>query len=509
MSKKQREKGIILSYITMGVNFAIGILFTPFITDALGKSEFGLYSLASSIIAYLSMLDLGFGNSMIRFNARARAKGDDEEEHTINGMFLVMFCVISVIALIVGLILYRNIGPFFTKFTEEEIEKAKIIFLILLANTCISFPFTVVSAILSTYERFAYLKLFNLITNVVKYGLEVAVMLLGFKSIGVAAAAVIVSVVSKIFPIIHVKRRMDVHFSFRHFDTELFKEIIAYSGFIFINLIVDRLYSDTDKIILGKFVSTAAVAVYGVAANLGKDFAQFSTSISGVFLPNITRLITKETGMDKISEIFVRIGRIQFIILSFIFSGFVIFGKDFVHLWVGDEYAEAYYIAVIRMAPAVISLSQNIGITVLQAMNKHRIRSVMYLVIGIINVAISIPLAIRWGGTGAAVGTLIGNLIGQFAFMNWYYHRKIGLDIPAYWKQVVLRAGSVIACYGVLGYFAKSFITCSGWPQLIAAITVFTLLFAPVLWFCVLNKEEKTALKTKLEPVYKKIIKKG
>ena len=503
MSKSQREKGILLSYITMGVNFLIGILFTPFITNTLGTSEYGLYSLASSIIAYLSMLDLGFGNSMIRFNARARAKNDQDEEHTINGMFLVMFSIISVIALIVGLILYFNIGSFFDKFTDDEIEKAKVIFLILLVNTCISFPFTVISAILSTYEQFAYLKLYNLITSLVKYGLEIVVMLMGFKSIGVAAAAVIVSVSSKIFPIIHVKRRMRVRFSFKHFDKALFKEIIVYSGFIFINIIVDRLYADTDKIILGKFVGSAAVAVYGVASNLGKDFMQFSTSISGVFLPNITKLITKDVGMKEISKIFVRIGRIQFIILSFIFSGFLIYGKYFIRLWVGEEYAEAYYIAVITMAPSVISLSQNIGVTVLQAMNRHRIRSVMYLVIGLVNVLISIPLAIKWGGTGAAIGTVIGNLMGQLIFMNWYYHRKIGLDIPGYWRKVVLRIGSVTAVYCVVGFLLNQHFSYNGWLELLLGIGIYTLIYIPLLWFAILNREEKKTLIDKIHTIKK------
>ena len=504
MSKKQREKGVILSYITIGVNFVIGILFTPFITKSLGQSEYGLYSLASSIIAYLTILDLGLGSSMIRFSSRAKAMDDKDGEARINGMFLVMYGVISFIALIIGLILYHNIEPFFTKFNDEEIQKAKIIFLILLANSCVSLPFTVISAILSSYEQFAYLKSYQLITNVVKYSLEAAVLAMGFKSIGVATAAVVVSIGSKIFPIAHIIR-MKVKFSFKSFDKALFKEIITYSSFIFINLVVDTIYSDTDKIILGKFVGATSVAVYGIASNICKDFSQFSTSINSVFLPNITKLITKDKDMSNVSAIFIRIGRIQFIILALVFSGFLIFGKDFIHYWVGDDYAEAYYISLIRMAPAMFTLSQNIGVTVLQAMNKHKIRSLMYLVISIINVIISIPLAIKWGGIGAAIGTLIGNILGQLLFMNWYYYKKIGLDIPGYWKNTVLKIGSVAAIYCAISYFIYHFVTCSNIFVLLCGIAIYSIGFILLLWFVILNDEEKGELKKKSDGILKKL----
>ena len=508
MSKSQREKGIILSYVTMAVNFVLGIVFTPFITRMLGTSEYGLYNLASSIIAYLTMLDLGFGNSMIRFSSRYKALGDKDGESRLNGLFLIFFSVISVIAFIFGLGIYFNIESFFTSFTAAETERAKLIFIILLINVCTSFPFTVVSAILSTNERFYYLKLYNLITSLVKYGLEAIVLYMGFKSVAIAVVAAVVSIVAKIFPILYCRKNLDVHFKFTDLDKKLLKEVITYSSFIFINILVDQIYANTDKIILGKVAGTAAVAIYGIAANLDKDFNQFSTSISGVFLPNITKLITKKVPMQQISDIFIRIGRIQFIILTFILGGFVIFGKQFIHFWVGDDYAQAYYITLILMAPKIVSLSQNIGVSILQAKNKHRVRSVVYLFISVLNVAISIPLAIKWGGIGAAVGTLIGNLIGQISFMNWYYHKKIGIDIPRYWKDVFLRIGSVVAIYSVAGWFVMSFINTSSLFTLLVAIAIYSVIFVGVAWFLIFNKEEKKLITDKTNAIKTKFIRK-
>lgn len=60
------KAGAILNYIAICLNMVVGLIYTPFMLRMLGQSEYGLYSLASSVIAYLAVLDLGFGNAIIR-----------------------------------------------------------------------------------------------------------------------------------------------------------------------------------------------------------------------------------------------------------------------------------------------------------------------------------------------------------------------------------------------------------------------------------------------------------
>ncbi|MBQ6021127.1 MAG: polysaccharide biosynthesis C-terminal domain-containing protein [Clostridia bacterium] len=509
MSKSQREKGILLSYVTMAVNFVIGIVFTPFVLAKLGSAENGVYAAASSIIGIITLLDMGLGNSLTRFSSRIRTLGDVEGEKKLNGLFLLMFSVISVISVFVGAVIYFSMPPFLKEFTTEQKMLTQKVFLIMLVNISISFPFTAVTAILSSYERFAFLRTYALVRDVIVYGSQAVVLLCGGRSVGMAVAATVVHVLVKIVPTVYLVKKMKVGFRFRGLEFGMAKEIFSYSSFILINLLVDRLYADTDKLILSGLKIPNIVGVYNSGAHLNKDFNLFSTSISGVFLPNITKLITQKTPMEKISDIFIRIGRIQFIILSFIFSGFLIFGQRFVYFWLNvpkhPEYAEVYYIALILMAPGLVSLSQNIGVSVLQAMNKHRIRSVMYLLIAILNVVISIPLAKRWGGTGSAIGTVIGNLLGQILFMNWYYWKKIGLDIPRFWKNVVLRIGVVMAAYTALGYFVNGLLPEPSLIMLLVRIAVYSVLFVPVLWFLIANKEEKTMIREKITGIKRRL----
>ena len=124
---KERKNGAILSYISIATNMIVQLLYTPVLIRMLGQSEYGLYSLTSSIISYLTVLDLGFGNAIIVYTAKYRAKKEYEEEKKMHGMFFLIFCIMGLIATILGLIIFFNITTLFGRtMTKLELDKMKI-----------------------------------------------------------------------------------------------------------------------------------------------------------------------------------------------------------------------------------------------------------------------------------------------------------------------------------------------------------------------------------------------
>ena len=101
----------------------------------MGQSEYGLYSLVTSIIAYFSVLDMGFGNAMIRFVSKSKAKKEREKEAKINGMFLFLYLIMGLISLILGIVVFNNSSTIFSaSLSKTELEKAKILLIILLRS---------------------------------------------------------------------------------------------------------------------------------------------------------------------------------------------------------------------------------------------------------------------------------------------------------------------------------------------------------------------------------------
>ena len=109
------KAGAILGYATIAVNNVVGLLYTPFMLRMLGQTEFGLYSLVASVVGYLTILDLGFGNAIIRYCAKFRAENKLEEQYELFGMFFKLYCLIGLVALVGGIALYLNVDALFDK----------------------------------------------------------------------------------------------------------------------------------------------------------------------------------------------------------------------------------------------------------------------------------------------------------------------------------------------------------------------------------------------------------
>lgn len=220
-------------------------------------------------------------------------------------------------------------------------------------------------------------------------------------------------------------------------DKPLLIEMIGFSFYVFLSMIIDQIYWKTDQIILGIISGTSAVAVYSIAAQLDSYYIAFSSNISGVFLPRISAISAKTEDMSEINDIFKKVGRIQFAIMSLILSGFILYGKDFIVFWAGEDYISAYFMALIVMIPLLIPLIENTGIVILQAKNKHAFRAKIYLFIAILKIIVSVPLAKAYNGIGCAIATSFSLIIGSVIIINVYYQKEIGIDILNFAKEIL------------------------------------------------------------------------
>lgn len=489
----QRKIGVIFSYLTLAFNIIIGLIYTPFMILKLGDGQYGIFALANSLISFVTLLDLGFGQTLVRYISRTRVTGDKKEEHRLNGFFLKLYLIISVIALIIGIgivILYPQLAT--KTFTGEEIRLFRIVFLILLINVSISFPMSVFSATLNAYEKFFVLKLANFVMNVFKYLVLFLLLVFGYKLVAIAVVILISSLIMQCIYGVYSVRKIGIKFDFSKMETSLTREILHFSFFIFLNLIIDFLYSNTDKLILGAVVGTVSVSVYSIGIYFSQYFTELSCAMSGVFLPKIMELYQKDD-RKGISDLFNKVGRLQMALLFLVLGGYVCLGREFINLWVGSTYKDSYLIGIIIMLPSIVPLTQNIGITIIRAMNIHKYRSYMYIVIAIINVAISIPLAMKYGGIGSAIGTSIATFLGQIFFMNWFYARKVQVDIREYWNNFVrFCLMTVFVMAVVLGI--KILIPVNSWSLFLLMIFLFSFIYVVIYWLMVANKYEKELL---------------
>lgn len=491
----KRKLGVILSLFYTIAGIAAGFLFTPICTRMLGQGEYGVYSLVFSMVSYLGIFDLGFGAALIRYASQLRAEGKDPKN--LYGLFLSLFAFLGIAVLAVGGVMYVNAGRFFgTGLTASEVDLLKSMFLLLLVNTALSFPTNVFSSIVQIHEEFVFFRLIAIANTILTPLVGTAFLLLGHGALRLIQVNVFFSVVGYAATVLFCFRRLHVRFGFARFPKAFYREIIVYCFYIFVDMLVSQIYDSTDQLILARFCSASAVAVYSIGVKFELYYQYLSASIANIYLPHISGLATQKNGLQEMNAILLRVGRLQFLMLSFVLCGFIVYGQEFMVLWAGEDYRDGYWIALLIMVPTLFTQAQTIGLAILKALNKHKVRSIMLFVIALFNIAISIPLSIRFEGIGAAMGTAIGYAIGQIGFMNWYYYKKIGLDIPACWKMY---ASILLRYVPVLTIFAlTNLLHGDGWGMLIAKIALGVVLVIPYYLACVLNAEERKMILGKI-----------
>ena len=281
------------------------------------------------------------------------------------------------------------------------------------------------------------------------------------------------------------------------------KEIGFYSLWIFIAAIVDRIDLSTGQFVLGAVSGTAEVAVFAVVITLRGMYTQFSTAVSSVFLPKMTTMVAESKSDSELSDVFLRTSRIQYIILSFILTGYVIFGLEFMTLWVGKEYIISYYIGLLLFIPDTIPLCQNIGIAIMQARNQMRFRAVSYLIIAIFSLLLQILLGKMYGSLGCAIAMACATTTGRIFVMNTYYYRIQKIDIPAFWREISkMSIVPALFCLILLS-FRGFYPLANSWSMLLIEMIVFSLLYIVLVYKYQFNEGERILIKNVVENIKK------
>lgn len=500
----QRKAGVLLSYAGELVKILVSLVYTPIMLRLLGQSEYGLYQLVYSVVSYLSLLSLGFGSSYLRFYSRYKAQNDEAGVAKLNGMFMIIFCSISVICILCGSVMIGNIRVIFgTGLTDAEYETARILMGMLIINLAMTFPNSVFNCSITAHEKFLFQKLLILLQNVFSPFLTLPLLIMGYGSIGMVSVTTFLTFVLLLSNMFFCFNKLHIRFMFREIQISLLKEMWVFTFFIFLNQIIDQVNWSVDKFLLGRFAGTTAVAVYGVGGQINTLYLQFSTSISNVFVPKVNKIVAESNDNEQLTKLFTKVGRIQFLVLGLVLSGFIFFGDPFIKMWAGKQYSASYAVAILLIAPVTVPLIQNLGIEIQRAKNMHKARSVVYLFIAIANVFISIPLIKLIGSAGAALGTAISLIAGNIIFMNWYYHVRIGMNMIYFWKEIAKFIPALIAPCAV-GIVIMNFVNITGLVKLGVFAVVYTAVYGLSMYFLGMNEEEKQLVMGPIKKILRK-----
>ncbi|MBR2923705.1 MAG: oligosaccharide flippase family protein [Clostridia bacterium] len=490
----QRKSGAILSYIHLFLNAVISLIYVPILLRTLGNSEYGVYQLIASIVSYLSVLKSTLSATTMRFYTISLAEKDAIKSNQVLFTSKRIYQVITGLMLVLGAVLFGLITPFYrSSMNTVELLHAQQVFVVLLIQLCFEVNGCLYIAIIHSHERFVFVKLLNILTAILN---PIALLLLITKypyALTVAIVNLSMTILLYVLEKGYSQKTLGIKIQKSPFEREMLSQMVAFSGGLILAVIADQLFWKVDQIILTKFHGAAVVAVYSVAATIYMNFITLSSAVNNVFMPKITELVVRDDN-NEINQLFLRIARYQYLLLFLILSGFILFGKEFVTVWVGSEYSEIFWIVLLVIIPMTPDLCEGIGLSILQARNTYTRRAYLHVGVVFTNIILTIILAKFFSGVGAAVATGLSILFGNLIALNVYYAKVERLPIGSMFVMF-LKNSRIFLVLGPVGLMVNWLLPTDSVVFLILKIAFYTVCYVGAVYLWLLTAEEKQQVK--------------
>ena len=477
----KRRSGAVASYAYTICQMVVGLVYVPLLLVGIGRSEYGLYQMIGSIIAYIAIVNTTLGAGVTRFYCKYLAEGD--EDGMANTLATATKAVrwISLAAIGVGIVCMGLVRLVYAgSLTAWELDESCLLLAVLVANLIVTMSNTISASVITAHEEFVFLKLTQLAVIVAQPIVVVLVIRWFPNALAVCVVQLVLNFALRMVQHTFARKRLGMDTRLRSVDEELQRNLLRFSGGIIMGVVADEIFWRTDQLILGYYYGTATVAVYAVGAQVCMTYMPLGQAVASVFMPKVSRIVEQPDYLHELSLLFAKVARLSAYPLLLVLTGFIVFGQDFIRLWAGEGFGDAYWVAVIIMVPFTVDIMQSIGIVILQVLDKYAFRGKMYLVAAIVNVGITIVLARLYGSIGAAAATGITLVVVSDVLVNVYYARSVHLDMRYFWKRLARLIAPVVplCAVGLVAWGAFASAVTVGWLELVAGIFVYTLVFA-------------------------------
>lgn len=493
--KKMKDRhqialGSIIAYINIALNMVISVFLTPFLISGLGSSEYGVYKIIQSFSAQLSIMSFGISTLVARNVVFYNTRGEKEEKENFLFMANLIALVLAILVGVVGSLLYLAIDPLYAEqFTTEEMALAKQLFILFVVNVAVSILCDSFTGLMKAHEKFVISNFISTARLVLRLVSIILLINLGQGAMSIVLTDLTITGGILLLSIFYGWFVLKDRPKFHRFDGKMFRECLTFSSAILLQAIVTQANSNVDNIVLGSMKGTEVVTLYSCALSLYVSFSSLVTVFASMFGPRATRLVAEGADGTTLTDFTVKPARVQLMLAMLGISGFVLLGREFVYLWLGEGFEDVYPLTLILIIPLVIPLIESVTNTILDAKMKRIARSLILLIMCAFNIGITILLVSLIGYIGAAVGTALSLIIGDGLIMNIYLHKKIGLNIPRMFLEIfrgVLPASLLVMLVCIPLYFLPW-----GWLWFALKAFIIVAVYFVVMYFLGMNRREK------------------
>lgn len=443
----------IISYFSLIVSLISTILFTPFLLNKVGD-DYGVFSLAESIVAWLTMISTAISSSYVRFATKESSSNGQDAKKTTTA-FAILMSLVSLLSLVIGIViwlLFKNGIIHNSSLTPSEYNLFNKLLIISIVQCSVEIIYSFFSSFVLYNKKFVPLRLAVLLSAILYPIISSLVLIFSPNMLYVVLILYATRDIFQIVVVIYAFTKLRLKISKVSFTDlrSIFSSIAIFSFFILINTVIDTINSTIDKILLGFIIGSNVVTIYQLGMSFRIYLTSLSLALSNNYVPTINDCAVRGD-IDGVNSHFLKVGTFQSILIWLIAGGFAVCGKEFVLLWVGEEKIEVYFIALALIIDESFPLCENISIEYQRATNKHKIRAITYLCCVILNIVVTYCL-LKYAKKvnpflSCLIGTITSDIIGRWIIINIYNQRVLRLKVTRLLASYLIIGGfTILAC---------------------------------------------------------------
>lgn len=435
LEKLEIIKNVGSSWFALAVNIVVGVFISPFILHRLGDTAFGLWVLIFSLTGYYGIFDFGIRSSIVRYVSKYTATRDIQEVSGLINTAMFTYSGVGILSLLITLAGSLYIDRLF-KIPANFHSTAAWLLLIVGTSVAVGFPLGVFGGMLEGLQKFYIINWTNIVfSGLVRAGLIVFFLSRGYGLLTVAIITVGLPIVSSLVRAAVALRSLPIKLRWKYVDRNSFRHMANYSGVTFMVIIAARLRLKSDAVVIGTFLSSAAITYFYAGSRLVDYAGEVVSSLAQIFVP-MSSQSDAAGNIDRLRKIFIVGNRACALTIFPITVFFVILGKSIIGVWLGQKYvALAYPVLIALIIPHTIMQVQSASGRILFGMSKHSKLAIISLIEGIANIVLSILMVRPWGIMGDALGTAIPLLCTYVVFMPRHLCSLLRVRMWTYLRQ--------------------------------------------------------------------------
>ncbi len=429
--------GTATKYLLLAVNLGLGLVLMPFTVRHLGTSQYGLWMLVASLTAYFQLLDLGYGNGLVRHVADADARGDIARVNRILSTFVVVYSGLGLLSAAGIIVLIATAVPRFPHLSAVEVRTGQLILGILGIRLAVSFPMTVFGAATTARQRFALNNSVAVVFALINGAVTYVVLVSGFGLLALVASTTAVGLASYGAYILTARRAFpELRIRLSSFDRSLVRDVTAFSLYLFIIDVAVQIGFNLDNVVVGAALGTSAVAVYAVILRLADYQRQVACQFNGLLFPIAVRLGAGRRAA-ALESMLVDGTRIALILITGVTVCAIGFAEPLLSRWMGPAFETGVLPFYVLAITGIVLVSHGPLGSILLGTGHHRLVAAISMGEALSNLILSVLLVRRFGMLGVAIGTAVPVMVANLFVLLPLACRQFGMTASAFLRRVL------------------------------------------------------------------------